>query len=338
MDQSNIPPGGKDPWVSSPRIPKQKATNWEQNLIVELATSALKEQRKSRRWSIFFKILFFAYITFIGFHLWQGYAPEIDDGSTTHTALIKISGVISSSPEDTNARQVIQSLRDAYKSKGTAGIILEINSPGGSPVQAGQIYDEIKRLRVMHPEIPIHSVIGDICASGGYYVAVASDNIYVDKASLVGSIGVRMDGFGFVDTMKLVGVERRLLTAGENKAFLDPFSPLKESERGHARTLLQSIHQQFIDVVKEGRGEKLKGRDDELFNGLIWTGAQSIDNGLTDAIGSVDYVAREIIKEARLVDFTQKEDLLQRLTQRVGTSISGALKAVLLESSSINLR
>ncbi len=338
MDQSNMPPGEKDPWVSNPKIQKQKSPNWEQKLIVELATSALKEQRRGRRWSIFFKALFFAYITFIGFYLWQGYAPQMESGSARHTALIKIGGVISSSPGDASAQQVTQSLRDAYKSKGTAGIILEINSPGGSPVQAGQIYDEIKRLKALYPEVPVHAVIGDICASGGYYVAVASDNIYVDKASLVGSIGVRMDGFGFVNTMKLLGVERRLLTAGKNKAFLDPFSPLKENEQNHARALLQDIHQQFIDVVKEGRGSRLKGEDDELFNGLIWTGIQSIENGLTDAIGSVDYVAREIIKEDNIIDFTHKEDLLQRLTQRVGTSISGMLKSILLESSSVSLQ
>ena len=338
MDQSNMPPGEKDPWVSNPKIQKQKGQNWEQKLIVELATSALKEQRRGRRWSIFFKVLFFAYITFIGFYLWQGFAPQMESGSARHTALIKIGGVISSSPGDASAQQVTQSLRDAYKSRGTAGIILEINSPGGSPVQAGQIYDEIKRLKALHPEIPVHAVIGDICASGGYYVAVASDNIYVDKASLVGSIGVRMDGFGFVNTMKLLGVERRLLTAGKNKAFLDQFSPLKADEQNHARALLQDIHQQFIDVVKEGRGSRLKGEDGELFNGLIWTGTQSIENGLTDAIGSVDYVAREIIKEDNIIDFTQNEDLLQRLTQRVGTSISGMLKSILLESSSVSLR
>lgn len=262
----------------------------------------------------------------------------MESGRATHTALIKIDGVISGSPEDTSARQLIRSLRDAYKNKGTTGIILEINSPGGSPVQSGQIYDEIKRLRGLHPDIPVHSVIGDICASGGYYVAVASDSIYVDKASLVGSIGVRMDGFGFVNTMKLLGVERRLLTAGENKAFLDPFSPLKENEENHAKALLQGIHQQFIDVVKEGRGNRLKGRDDELFNGLIWTGAQSIENGLADAFGSVDYVAREVIKEEHLIDFTQKEDLLQRLTQRISTSISATLKSILLETESVSLR
>ena len=204
------------------------------------------------------------------------------------------------------------------------GVILRINSPGGSPVQAGIINDEIQRLRKLHPNIPMYAVVEDVCASGGYYIAVAADKIYVDKASIVGSIGVRMDSFGFTGTMEKLGVERRVLTAGDNKDFLDPFLPLQEKDVTHAKTLLEEIHKQFIDVVKKGRGTRLKDSP-ELFSGLFWVGSKSVELGLADGLGSVDFVARDVIKAEEIVDFTRKENVAERLAKRLG---AGAAKAI----------
>ncbi|MFN0304688.1 MAG: S49 family peptidase, partial [Burkholderiales bacterium] len=242
---------------------------WERLVIERLASEGLKEQKRARRWGIFFKILGFAYVTFI-------LVMAIDWGFGSkggkHTALIEIAGVIDSKG-NANADRVTTALQNAFKDVNTQGIVLRINSPGGSPVQAGIIYDEIVRLRAKHPTTPLFAVIEDICASGGYYIAAATDKIYVDKASIVGSIGVLMDGFGFTETMEKLGVERRLVTAGENKAFLDPFSPMNTQHREFAKGLLGDIHQQFITVVKKGRGDRLK-EDPAVFSGLIWTGAK----------------------------------------------------------------
>ena len=336
---SSSTPGTNDPWTNGPVVKKHaKEPDWERKLITDIATSAIKEQRRARRWGIFFKLLFFAYITFIGVVIWQGQASDMVTSSKRHTALINIEGTITNGTDGTNANTIIESLQAAYKSKGTVGIIINVNSPGGSPVQSGLVYDEIKRQKALYPDIPVYAVIGEVCASGCYYIIAASDRIYADKASLVGSIGVRMDGFGFVDAMKLLGVERRLLTAGENKAFLDPFSPLREDEKAHAESLLKSIHQQFIDVVKEGRGDKIAHSQNDLFSGLIWTGEQGMEKGLIDDLGSVRYVAREIIKEKHIIDFTQQDDLLQKLTQRISTEIPKIFKSLLSEQQSINLQ
>jgi protease-4 len=297
--------------------------NWERGVIEKLALEALKEQKRARRWGIFFKLLTFAYLTFLIVLLldWRGDAERL--AGTKHTALVDVVGVIDSKGA-ASADSVIGALQSAFKDKNTQGVILRINSPGGSPVQAGIIYDEIRRLREKHPGIPLYTVVEDVCASGGYYIAAATDRIYVDKASLVGSIGVLMDQFGFVETLEKLGVERRVLTAGENKAFLDPFSPLQPAHVEHARRLLGEIHGQFVDVVRKGRGARLK-ESPEIFSGLLWSGAKSIELGLSDGYGTVDYVAREVIKAEQVVEYTRKENLLDRLAKRLGTGLSESL-------------
>jgi protease-4 len=236
---------------------------------------------------------------------------------------VELKGVIADTG-DASADNIVGALRDAFSDKHTRGVILRINSPGGSPVQAGTINDEIARLRAKYPDVPLYAVVEDICASGGYYVAVAADKIYVDKASIVGSIGVLMDGFGFTGTLDKLGVERRLLTAGENKGFLDPFSPLVPSQRDYAKKMLGEIHQQFIDVVRKGRGTRLKESAD-TFSGLVWTGQRSIDLGLADALGSVDSVAREVIKAEAIVDFTPRENVVERFAKRFGAAMAESL-------------
>jgi len=297
-------------------------TNWERGVLEKLALEALKEQRRARRWGIFFKLLTFAYITFLAIALLDlGWRDR--SASDRHTALVEVAGVIDAKG-NASADNVNAALQGAFKDKKTQGVVLRINSPGGSPVQAGLIYDEIRRLRDLHPDIPMYAVVEDICASGGYYIASAADKIYVDKASLVGSIGVLMDNFGFVDTMQKLGVERRVLTSGENKAFLDPFSPLEPRQVEHAKALIGEIHQQFIDVVRKGRGTRLKDSP-ELFSGLIWTGSKSIELGLTDAFGSLDYVAREVVKAEQIVDYTQKENIAERFAKRFGAGAAAAL-------------
>lgn len=300
---------------------KKLDSHWERQALENIALSALHEQKIARRWSIVFKSLTFFFIFTL---LFLGFGAERAPGvsSSKHTAMIELSGVIGEKDE-VNAKDFFESLRRAYASSGTQGIILKINSPGGSPVQAGMINDEIKRQKLLHPKIPIYAVIEDICASGGYYIAVATDNIYVDKASIVGSIGVLMDGFGFSETMKKVGVERRLMTAGTNKAMLDPFSPVNPKQQAYVQTLLNEVHQQFITVVREGRGSRLK-ESPEIFSGLFWNGESSVKLGLADAIGNYDFVAREIIKADTIVDFTTYESFADRFARKFGASI-GAL-------------
>ncbi len=299
--------------------------NWERQALEKVALAAVQEQRKSRQWGIFFKSLTFLYL-FILLFAFMGLMGQGEKVLGKHTALIDMQGVISS--EEVSADMVVMGLQSAFEDKRTMGVILRINSPGGSPVQAGQIHDEIKRLRARHPSTPLYVVVDDICASGGYYVAAAADRIYVDKASIVGSIGVLMDGFGFTRAMDKLGVERRLLTAGENKGFLDPFSPADPEQEAYARTMLGEIHQQFIDVVRQGRGKRLKETPD-MFSGLVWSGAKSIELGLADAYGSTDYVAREIIKAEDIIDFTPRDDLASRLADRLGVGMAKALKPLI---------
>jgi len=306
--------------------------NWERQALEKVALAAVYEQRKSRQWGIFFKALTFLYLFIILFAV-MGWMGEGEKVLGKHTALVDMQGVISS--DEISADMVVSGLQSAFEDKHTQGVILRINSPGGSPVQAGQIYDEIKRLRALHPRIPLYVVVDDICASGGYYVAAAADKIFVDKASLVGSIGVLMDGFGFTKAMDKLGVERRLLTAGENKGFLDPFSPSDPKQEAYAKTMLEEIHQQFIDVVRKGRGKRLKETPD-MFTGLVWSGAKSIELGLTDAFGSTDYVAREIIKAEDIVDFTPRDDLVSRLADKLGIGMAKALNP--LSESKTHLR
>ena len=293
---------------------EQKNEGWERKLLEELAYSSLKEQRRARGWGIFFKLLTFSYLFILLFIVmgWVG-----GDGAPTsqkHTALIDLQGIISSDSAS-SAENINASLQEAFEDENTQGIVLRINSPGGSPVQAGYINDEIKKLRSEYPDIPLYAVISDVCASGGYYVAVAADKIFVDKASLVGSIGVLMDGFGFVGTLDKLGVERRLLTSVESKGFLDPFSPADTIQESHAQKIMTEIHEQFVNVVKQGRGDRLVDSP-EIFSGLVWSGQKSIELGLADSLGSVDYVAREIIENENIVDFTTQQGLAERFMQR----------------------
>jgi protease-4 len=305
--------------------------NWERDVLERLAFSSLKEQRTARRWSIFFKLLGFAYVTFLLVALvdWDFGGDGIS--GSKHTAVVEVSGVIGAGGE-ASAERINAALQNAFKDKNTQGVVLQINSPGGSPVQAGQVYDEIRRLRALYPSIPIYAVIDDICASGGYYIASATDRIYADKASIVGSIGAIMGGWGFTGVMQKVGVERRVIASGENKDFMDPFMPLDEGHRKHAQALLNEVHQQFIEVVRKGRGKRLK-ETPELYSGLIWTGTQSVELGLTDGLGSLDSVARDVIKAEHVVDFTQKPHLAERFARRLGGVTAEALAKVLSDSA-----
>jgi len=304
---------------------KEQAENeqWERGLITKLATSALKEQRRARLWGIFFKLLTFAYITLVLLLAvdWKGRTEGV--GGKKHTAMVEVSGVISPG-SDASAEKVTTALQAAFKDKNTQGVVMRINSPGGSPVQAQTIYDEMRRLRLKYPDIPLYAVVEDICASGGYFIAVGADRIYVSKSSLVGSIGVIMNGFGFTGLMDKLGVDRRLITSGENKAFLDPFSPVEPKHVEFAKKLAEEIHQQFIAVVREGRGKRLK-ETPETFSGLIWSGQKSIELGLADGIGSLDYVAREVVKAEEIVDFSQKENIAEKLAKRFGASVGSAI-------------
>lgn len=290
---------------------------WQRQLLEKIAMTSLSEQRRARRWGVLFKMLTFTYL-FVLLFMWLGWFNDEGSISTSgkHTALINIEGVIAPD-SSSSAANITKSLRDAFNDKNTQGVILHINSPGGSPVQAGIVNDEIGRLRAINPEVPLYAVIGDVCASGGYYVAVAADLIYVDKASLVGSIGVLLDGFGFTGALDKLGIERRLLTAGESKGFLDPFSPPDSHHLAHAQTMLGEIHEQFIQVVQQGRGDRLVDSP-EIYSGVIWTGQKSIELGLADAIGSTHFVAREVIMTERLVDFTAKQGFADRLAKRFG--------------------
>lgn len=293
---------------------------WQKGVIEKLAMSSLQEQKAARRWGVFFKILIFLYLFTV---LAYAVGWVVKDGKAMvgeHTAVIDITGVIQAGG-DVNADAVMSSLKDAYDDKGTKGIILRINSPGGSPVQAGIINQEIQRQKKLHPKIPVYAVVEDICASGGYYIAAAADKIYVDQASIVGSIGVLMDGYGFTGIMEKVGVERRLLTAGTNKAMLDPFSPVKPEHEAFAQAMLDEIHEQFKTVVRQGRGKRLK-ETPETFSGLFWSGETSIEIGLADALGSTDYVAREVVKHEKLVDFTYQENFADRFARQLGASIA----------------
>lgn len=293
---------------------------WEKALVNRVVLDHLDERKRGRRWGILFKLLTFAYLTALLVVLWPGNLSEGVSTSGEHTALVEVKGIIA--PEtNASAEGIVTALRKAYDDENTKGIILRINSPGGSPVQAGYINDEIKRLREKHPDIPVYAVAADLCASGGYYVAVAADEIYVDKASLVGSIGVRIGTFGFVDALQELGVERRLLTAGQNKGILDPFSPLPDDQKAFLQGVLDRMHQQFIGVVREGRGDRLKGGD-ELFSGLFWSGEESVALGLADGLGSSGYVARELIGAEEIVEFSAKKDLLERFADRLGASIA----------------
>ncbi|QGG75279.1 signal peptide peptidase SppA [Pseudomonas syringae] len=298
---------------------REEAKSWK--LLEKTLLASVQEQRRARRWGIFFKLLTFAFL-FVAVIV-----PMLDfEGSTSrrssHTALIDVQGVIADK-EAASAENIVTALQKAFEDEKTKGVILRINSPGGSPVQSGYVYDEIRRLRATKPDIKVYAVITDLGASGAYYIASAADQIYADKASLVGSIGVTAAGFGFVGAMDKLGVDRRTYTSGEHKAFLDPFQPQKADETQFWQGVLDTTHRQFIASVKQGRGDRLKDKDHpELFSGLIWTGEQAVALGLVDGLGSASYVARDVIKEKDIVEYTVEESPFDRFSKKLGTSIA----------------
>jgi protease-4 len=301
---------------------------WERTTLERLMFATLEEQRAARRWRNFFRLSWLALMVFL---LWAALhrGTPAADKSTAHTAVVEIKGEIASGA-DASAEFIIAAMRAAFEDEGAKAVVLLVNSPGGSPVQAGIVYDEIKRLKAKYKK-PVYAVVEESCASAAYYIAAATDRIFVDKASIVGSIGVLMDGFGFTGLMDKLGVERRLMTAGENKGFLDPFSPQTDKQRAYAQTMLDQIHKQFIDAVKLGRGARLK-ETPELFSGLFWTGQQAVELGLADQLGNLDFVAREIVKAEELVDYTRRDNVAERLAKKFGAAVGAgavhALKAV----------
>ena len=332
-DDHELPEQGASPPTAEPkpnveqaRTPAQANPGWEREVLEKVLLESIKEQRASRRWGIFFKFVFL--ILVLGALGYAYYANRDDNESFgAHTALVTIDGEIESGDAGA-AETVIPALDKAFADDEAVGVILHINSPGGSPVQAGMINDEIGRLREAYPKKPIYVVVDEICASGGYYIAAAADRIYVDKASVIGSIGVLMDGFGFTGLMDKVGIERRLLTAGENKGFLDPYSPQTPKQKAFAQSMLNEIHQQFIDAVRKGRGKRLK-ETPEMFSGLFWSGAKAIDMGLADDFGTVDSVARDEFKAEDIVDYTEHEGIEDRVLKKFGASVgAGAVKSI----------
>lgn len=321
-DQTSHDHPGDSRLASNPTV-----GNWERETLEKLVFATVQERRRARRWSIFFKL---GFLTVALLALWAYFDFNFGSGDTEnlgrHTALIEINGEIEAEGSGA-ADTVIPSLNKAFSDPGSAAVVLRIDSPGGSPVQAGIIVDEILRLKRGYPDKPLYVVVDEICASGGYYIASAADRIYVNKASIVGSVGVLMDSFGFTGTMDKLGIERRLLTAGENKGFLDPFSPQSAKHREHAQEMLNEIHQQFIAVVRAGRGKRLK-ETPETFSGLYWTGARAVDMGLADAFGTVDTVARDIVKAEDIVDYTAHEGLPERVLKKFGAAVGeSAVKA-----------
>lgn len=310
----------------SSAAPGSSHQNWERETLIQLASACLNEQRRARRWGIFFKLLGFGYLFFLLLVFgafksgWNEPRP-----ADKHTALVDLEGVIAADAP-ASAANVIAGLRAAFRNEQTAGVILRINSPGGSPVQAGYINDEMERLRRKYPDIPLYAVISDVCASGGLYAAVAAEKVYADKASVVGSIGVRLDSFGFVEAMNKLGIERRLYAAGEHKGLLDPFLPQDPAERIHIELLLDEIHQQFINVVRDGRGRRLANTP-ALFSGLVWSGARAAELGLVDALGSAGFVARTVIRAGRIVDYTRREDYLQWFAERLIGTVARLVEA-----------
>lgn len=328
-DQDHNDRASHDPWTEdhegqarqSTGAPSVGGGTWQQEILEKILLESLREQRRARRWGIFFKSLLFIFLfavllIFVAAD-WGG-ASRIATGP--HTALVDVDGVIGAD-EPANADNIVAGLRAAFADSRTVGVILRINSPGGSPVQAGYVYDEIRRLRAKYPKIPLYAVVTDVCASGAYYIAAAADRIYANEASIVGSIGVRMDSFGFVDAMKKLGIERRLLTSGEDKGMLDPFLPLKADEVRHVQGMLDEIHRQFIAKVKAGRGDRLKPSKD-LFSGLIWTGEQGMKLGLVDGLASPSEVARNVIGAEQIKDYTIRPEFFQRVADRIGLALA----------------
>lgn len=312
--------------MSNPEGSAAQTEQRAQLILAHLVKETLKEKKRSRRWSIFWRCLIFGYLT-IAFVLWAlSMAGKLPMGMSSgkHTAVVNVHGVIADG-EIASVDPVIDSLEAALEDNGTVGVILDINSPGGSPVQSGIIYAEIQRLRAEHPDIPIHAVVGDIAASGGYYIAAAAENIYADQASIVGSIGVRMDSFGAVEALDKLGIERRLLTAGEYKGLADPFLPVDSAVNEHLTDMLETVHNQFINAVKIGRGDRLV-EDNDVFSGLIWSGEQALKKGLVDQLADRRQVAREVFEAERLVDFTYQPDFASTVARRLGASFGATIK------------
>lgn len=310
---------------------------WERDVLEKVLLASLREQRAARRWKIFFRLVGLGIVALILFAIIDFKSDGITSTAGRHTAMVTLEGEIAAGTP-ASAESINASLQAAFADSTAAGVILKINSPGGSPVQAGIINDEIHRLRKLYPDKPFYVVVEEICASGGYYVAAAADKIYVDKASIVGSIGVLMDGFGFTGLMDKLGVQRRLYTSGANKGMLDPFSPEVPRQKGFAESMLKEIHQQFINVVKEGRGDRLKN-DPDLFSGLFWSGERAVELGLADGLGSADYVARDLFKAEDIVDYTVKENIAERVAKRFGAAMgSAAMKMMLMNATAPSVR
>lgn len=315
-DPQDLHPSGAGRPAEPPPAAPAPAPQWERGMLEKLALGMLQEQRSARRWRIFFRLAWLLVFAAVAWALFQRNIAG-SEAASPHTAMVEIKGEISADGP-ASADMVVSAAKAAFEDEGAAALVLLINSPGGSPVQAGIINDELRRLKALHKK-PVYAVVEESCASAAYYIAVAADRIYVDKASIVGSIGVLMDGFGFTGTMEKLGVERRLLTAGENKGFLDPFSPQSPTQRGYAQQMLDQIHQQFIAAVKKGRGERLKATP-ETFSGLFWTGQQAVEMGLADQFGSLDYVAREIVKAEDVIDYTRRDNVAERLARKFGAT------------------
>lgn len=345
-DPNRTEPEGFDPFepatpiASSQGAPRNMAKDptqrpgWERATLEKLAFASLNEQKAARRWKTFTRLSWLAFFIFLVWLAMSRSTPSTAK-TTAHTAVVEIKGEIANGG-DASAEFVIAAMKTAFEDEGAKGIVLLINSPGGSPVQAGIISDEIKRLKAKHKK-PIYAVVEETCASAAYYIAAATDKIFVDKASIVGSIGVLMDGFGFTGVMEKVGVERRLLTAGENKGFLDPFSPMSDAQRAHAQAMLNQIHMQFINVVKNGRGDRLKLDTPGLFSGLFWSGEQAVEFGLADQLGNVDFVAREVIKAEEVTDYTRRDNVAEKLAKKFGAAM-GAATVRSLQSATPALR
>jgi protease IV len=329
----NLTPESNEP--ARPSSADRNAPGWEREALERIALAAIHEQRAARRWRIFFRFAFLAVLVVIAWSVLDFSGARVESEGR-HTALVSLDGEIASDTS-ANAEDINSALDSAFDDDGTAGVILHIDSPGGSPVQASIINDEIQRLRKKYPAIPLYVVVGDMCASGGYYVAAAADKIYVNKASIVGSIGVLMDGFGFTGLMDKLGVQRRLRTAGANKGFFDPFSPDTPQMDAHAQDMLDQIHQQFIDAVKAGRGKRLHESPD-IFSGLFWTGEKSVELGLADGYGDTDYVAREVIKAPDIVDYTVKQSLTDRVAKRFGAAVGSAAVHALIAGGQMVVR
>ena len=309
--------------------------NWARDTLERLARESLDERRRARRWGILFRGLTFAVLLAIAVTILAIIGARERVCLEKCTALVEVRGELDASGR-ASAERVVSALQAAFKNTGTKGVVVRVNSPGGSPVQAGQIYDEMRRLRAAHPAIPLYVVVEEVAASGGYYVAAAGDRIYVDKASVIGSIGVIMEGFGFTGLMEKAGVDRRVITSGENKAFLDPFETVKPAQREYVQTLLDDVHKQFIAAVKAGRGDRLK-EEPGMFSGLVWNGKRAIELGLADELGTVDYVAREVVKAEEVVDFTPEDNIAERVARRFGAALGGQL-GLALRSAGYGMR